>query len=96
MPGGPAQERLTPQIGELSRLSATALIEGYRKGSFTPSDVVEAVRRCAGRIEVEVTGGMTLDTVAGYAAARPDFISVGALTHSAGVVDLGFDLRQGT
>jgi len=60
--------------------------------NFTVEEVVAAVTRCGGRLEVEVTGGVTLATVAAYAAARPDFISVGALTHSAGVVDLGFDI----
>ena len=35
---------------------------------------------------------MTLDTIASYAAAGPDRISVGALTHSAPVLDLGLDL----
>jgi len=64
--------------------------------NFSPSDVAAAVSRCAGRVEVEVTGGVSLATVASYAAARPDFISVGALTQSAGVVDLGLDLRPGT
>jgi len=60
--------------------------------NFTPAQVVEAMGLVAGRLEVEVTGGITLDSVAAYASARPDFISVGALTHSAGVVDLGLDL----
>jgi nicotinate-nucleotide pyrophosphorylase (carboxylating) len=60
--------------------------------NYSPTDVVEAVRLVSGRIEVEVTGGVTLATVAAYAAALPDFISVGALTHSAGVVDIGLDV----
>ncbi len=60
--------------------------------NFTPEQVAIAVQRCAGRIELEVTGGVTLATVAAYARARPDFISVGAITHSAGVIDLGLDL----
>lgn len=60
--------------------------------NFTPQQVAEAVRRVAGRIDIEVTGGVTLDSVAAYAAAGPDFISVGALTHSAGVVDIGLDI----
>jgi nicotinate-nucleotide pyrophosphorylase (carboxylating) len=60
--------------------------------NMTPEDVATAVAHAAGRVAVEVTGGVTLDTVAQYAAARPDFISVGALTHSAGVVDIGLDL----
>jgi nicotinate-nucleotide pyrophosphorylase (carboxylating) len=42
---------------------------------------------------VEVSGGVTLDTVAAYAAAGPDLISVGALTHSAPVLDIGLDVR---
>ncbi|GAC1594643.1 MAG: carboxylating nicotinate-nucleotide diphosphorylase [Acidimicrobiales bacterium] len=62
--------------------------------NFSPSDVVAAVALVADRIELEVTGGVTLDTVAVYAAARPDFISVGALTQSAGVVDLGLDIAR--
>jgi nicotinate-nucleotide pyrophosphorylase (carboxylating) len=57
------------------------------------SQVAAGVALVAGRMEVEVTGGVTLSTVAAYAAAGPDFISVGALTHSAGVVDIGLDLR---
>ena len=60
--------------------------------NFTVDEVTVAVARCAGRLEVEVTGGVSLATVAAYAAARPDFISVGALTQSAGVVDLGLDI----
>ena len=60
--------------------------------NFAPAEVGVAVERVDGRMEVEVTGGVTLATVADYAAAWPDFISVGALTHSAGVVDLGLDL----
>jgi nicotinate-nucleotide pyrophosphorylase (carboxylating) len=60
--------------------------------NFTPEQVAIAVTRCGPRIEVEVTGGVTLATVAAYAKARPGFISVGAITHSAGVVDLGLDL----
>jgi nicotinate-nucleotide pyrophosphorylase (carboxylating) len=63
--------------------------------NFTPGQVAEAMRRVsagASRIEVEVTGGVDLEHVRAYAAAAPDYISVGAITHSAGVVDLGLDL----
>jgi nicotinate-nucleotide pyrophosphorylase (carboxylating) len=41
---------------------------------------------------VEVSGGVNLDTAPILAAAGADLISVGALTHSAPVLDLGFDL----
>jgi nicotinate-nucleotide pyrophosphorylase (carboxylating) len=40
----------------------------------------------------EVSGGITRANVGDYAAAGPDRISVGALTHSAPVLDLGLDL----
>jgi nicotinate-nucleotide pyrophosphorylase (carboxylating) len=61
-----------------------------------PATVAEAVRAAhldaPGPILTEVSGGVTLDTIGAYAAAGPDRISVGALTHSAPVLDLGLDL----
>jgi nicotinate-nucleotide pyrophosphorylase (carboxylating) len=62
--------------------------------NMIPAQVVEAVAVVAGRCPVEVSGGVTLDTVADYAAAGADLISVGALTHSAPVLDLGLDIRE--
>ncbi len=52
-----------------------------------------AVTRIAGRAQVEVSGGVTLDRVAELAATGVDRISVGALTHSAPAIDCSFDLR---
>jgi nicotinate-nucleotide pyrophosphorylase (carboxylating) len=46
-----------------------------------------------GAFPIEVSGGVTLDAVAAYAAAGADLISVGALTHSAPVLDIGLDLE---
>ena len=60
--------------------------------NMSPAQVASGVAAVAGRIEVEVTGGVNLSSVAAYAAARPDFISVGALTQSAGIIDIGLDL----
>jgi nicotinate-nucleotide pyrophosphorylase (carboxylating) len=58
----------------------------------------EMVRRCvelvAGRALVEVSGGVTLDTVAAFADAGADLISVGALTHSAPALDIGLDVER--
>lgn len=59
---------------------------------------VELVRsRSAGdnRALVEASGGVTLETIGAVAAAGPDLISVGALTHSAPVLDIGLDLDAG-
>jgi len=64
--------------------------------NMDPAQVEEAVAvahlGATGRILTEVSGGVTLATIGAYAAAGPDRISVGALTHSAAVLDLGLDL----
>ena len=62
--------------------------------NMTPDEVAECVRFVGGRVPVEVSGGVTLDTVAAYAAAGADLVSVGALTHSAPVLDIGLDLEK--
>lgn len=51
----------------------------------------EAVQRVAGRSRTEASGGVRLDTVRAIAETGVDFVSVGALTHSAPAVDLGLD-----
>ena len=53
----------------------------------------EAVRRVAGRAQTEASGGVRLDTVRAIAETGVDFVSVGALTHSAAAVDLGLDFE---
>ena len=64
--------------------------------NFTPDQAAEAVVRRDARAPgtgLEVSGGLTIDTAAAHAAAGVDFLAVGALTHSAPVLDLGLDLR---
>jgi nicotinate-nucleotide pyrophosphorylase (carboxylating) len=59
--------------------------------NMTPQDVRTAVERCLKaerRIPLESSGGITLDNVRAYAETGVDFISVGALTHSAPAVDM--------
>jgi nicotinate-nucleotide pyrophosphorylase (carboxylating) len=58
-------------------------------------EVGQAVAVARGRAKVEVSGGVTLDRIDGIAAMRPEYVSVGALTHSAPAVDFSFDLRAG-
>lgn len=60
--------------------------------NMNPDGVRAAVALVAGRAEVEVSGGVTLATVADYAATGADFVSVGALTHSAPILDIGLDI----
>lgn len=54
----------------------------------------EAVAISAGRARLEASGGLTLDRAREVAETGVDYLSVGALTHSAPVLDLGFDLRE--
>jgi nicotinate-nucleotide pyrophosphorylase (carboxylating) len=58
------------------------------------TDVREAVGLVAGRCEVEVSGGVTLDTVRELAECGVDYISVGALTHSAPALDLALEIAD--
>ncbi len=60
--------------------------------NMSPAQVTDCVWLVASQCLIEVSGGVTLDTVAAYAAAGPDLISVGALTHSAPVLDIGLDV----
>jgi nicotinate-nucleotide pyrophosphorylase (carboxylating) len=59
--------------------------------NFSLADLRAAVARTAGRASLEASGGVNLDTVAAIAATGVDVISVGALTHSASVLDIGLD-----
>jgi nicotinate-nucleotide pyrophosphorylase (carboxylating) len=59
--------------------------------NFSLDDLREAVRRVAGRAVLEASGGITLKTVRAVAETGVDVISVGALTHSASVLDIGLD-----
>ncbi|NVM21441.1 MAG: carboxylating nicotinate-nucleotide diphosphorylase [Desulfobacterales bacterium] len=56
--------------------------------NMDPNEIKKGVNLIGGRALVEVSGGVTLDTVAELAATGVDMISVGALTHSAGAVDI--------
>ena len=56
-------------------------------------EAVDMVRsRVGGRVPIEASGGVTLDTVRAVAETGVDFISVGALTHSAGSIDVSLEV----
>lgn len=61
--------------------------------NFTPDEVREALDVIKGRVPVEVSGGVRLENVRDYAEAGPDFIAVGALTHSAPAVDISLEVE---
>ncbi|AEW94980.1 MULTISPECIES: carboxylating nicotinate-nucleotide diphosphorylase [Streptomycetaceae] len=63
--------------------------------NFTPAETAEAVALVAGRAMLESSGRLTLDNARAYAETGIDYLAVGALTHSARVLDIGLDLRAG-
>ncbi|HXI19644.1 MAG TPA: carboxylating nicotinate-nucleotide diphosphorylase [Gemmatimonadales bacterium] len=77
----------------------TALIAGATRllvdnqSPETVGEWAEGARRLRPAIEIEATGGITLANVRAYAEAGADFISVGALTHSAPGADLTLELK---
>lgn len=60
--------------------------------NMSPAAVQQCVAACAGACKIEVSGGITLETIADYAKAGPDAISVGALTHSVRAMDYSLDI----
>ena len=61
--------------------------------NLTPAEAAEWVREIGGRAKVELSGGITLGTVRAYAESGADFVSSGAITHSAHAVDISFRLE---
>jgi nicotinate-nucleotide pyrophosphorylase (carboxylating) len=98
----PAVERLRAQTDlplELEVDTLDQLDEALRLGvervlldNMSVAAVTEAVARTGGRAQLEVSGGVTLETVRAYAEAGPDFISIGALTHSARSLDVSLEV----
>jgi nicotinate-nucleotide pyrophosphorylase (carboxylating) len=81
-------------LGELDEALAAGA-EVVLLDNMSPAQVEVAAARAHGRgVLVEVSGGITLATIADYARAGADLISVGALTHSAPAVDIGLDVRS--
>jgi nicotinate-nucleotide pyrophosphorylase (carboxylating) len=94
-----AQRRAAPgQVVEVEVTSLNELDEALAAGAtlvlldnFSIDGLRQAVARTAGRARLEASGGITLDNLAEIARTGVDFISLGALTHSAGVLDYSLD-----
>jgi nicotinate-nucleotide pyrophosphorylase (carboxylating) len=61
--------------------------------NLSTPQIVEAVRRCSGRARTEISGGVTLARLPELAATGADYVSVGALTHSAPAADISFEIE---
>jgi nicotinate-nucleotide pyrophosphorylase (carboxylating) len=62
--------------------------------NMTPAQMRQAVKTIRGRAKTEASGGVNLKTVRAIAQTGVDFISVGAITHSARAVDIGLDFEE--
>jgi len=61
--------------------------------NMSTADIRIAVARAAGRAKTEISGGVTLERLPELAATGADFVSVGALTHSAPAIDISFEIE---
>ena len=91
---GPHRLRLIVEVQSLKDVECA--LEGGAEvillDNMTAGQVREAVALIKGRAQIEVSGGVTLATARDLAAAGADFLSVGALTHSAPAADLSMDI----
>ncbi len=61
--------------------------------NMSTPEILEAVTRCRGRAKTEISGGVTLSRMGELVATGADYISIGALTHSAPAVDLSLEIQ---
>jgi len=61
--------------------------------NLTTDQIKDALARIAGRAKVEISGGVTLERIPELARTGADYVSIGALTHSAPAADLSFELE---
>jgi len=78
----------TRTLAEVQQALDAGGIQRIMLDNMPPAQLREAVALVAGRVPLEASGGITEQTLAGVAATGVDFISVGALTHSANILDL--------
>jgi len=80
--------RTLAELDEALECGATRLL----LDNLTPQQAREWVARIGGRATIELSGGITLETARAYAEAGADFVSAGAITHSARALDINFRL----
>jgi nicotinate-nucleotide pyrophosphorylase (carboxylating) len=87
--------RIEVEVDTLDQLEAVLAhrVDAVLLDNMPPETLRKAVAMVAGRAITEASGGVNLDTVRAIAESGVDLISVGALTHSAPVLDLGLDFR---
>jgi nicotinate-nucleotide pyrophosphorylase (carboxylating) len=82
----------TPAEAEEAYAAGARFIMCDNMDVTTLRETVSLLRSAGEPVEIEATGGMTLDVVGEYAATGVDYVSVGGLTHSSPIVDIALDL----
>ena len=77
-------------LDELQQVLDRGGVDRIMLDNFSIENTKKAVGMIAGRYEVESSGGITFETIRGYAECGVDFVSVGALTHSVKCLDMSF------
>jgi nicotinate-nucleotide pyrophosphorylase (carboxylating) len=92
--GDPRHRPIEVEVTTLAELGeALALgVDRIMLDNMSHEQMREAVRITSGRIPLEASGGVRLDTVQAIAATGVDFISAGAITHSISALDISLDL----
>lgn len=78
----------TRNINEVERVLSIGKVQRIMLDNFNLDDTMKAVKLINGRFETESSGGITLETIRGYAECGVDFISVGAITHQIQSLDM--------
>lgn len=82
----------TQSISDVSEVLAINGVARVMFDNFTPEEMRGAVLLVDRRLETEASGGITLESIREYAETGVDFISVGALTHSAAALDISLEM----
>ncbi len=64
--------------------------------NLSTADIIAAVAKCRGKARTEISGGVTLPRMPELASTGADYVSIGALTHSAPAADLSFEIEMGS
>jgi nicotinate-nucleotide pyrophosphorylase (carboxylating) len=91
-PDVPAEIEVDDVAGAVEAVEAGARL--ILLDNFSVDQVRQAVAAVGGRARLEVSGGLTLESARVYAETGVDYLSVGAITHSAPILDIAFDLRE--
>lgn len=87
--------KIEVEVDTLAQLdeALTHRIDAVLLDNMSVDEMREAVRRCGGKVITEASGGINMSTVRAIAETGVDLISVGALTHSTTVLDIGLDIE---